>query len=442
MGAEPSTDPGGRSRWQSLEFNSTALMAAGLINSALGLVFWALAARFFVEAEVGRAGAVINTAVMLSTLANLSLGALYERFLPLAGRLTGGLLIRGYVVTGTLALTLGAIFIAVGPADDLFGSTTGKGLFPLCVAVLAAFALADSVLVGLRIARWAAVKNITLAVLKLTVLCGLGITVADRNDSMSGGSMPGSTAIEVSWVLTAAVAVIAVQAVVVMSVRAQSRTEPSLPPNRQLLSYFASTFGIAALASITPLVLPLLVVVQAGATDTAYFTVSWTIVSAILVAVLMVCGPFIADAAAHPEQLAALLRRFLRLFGAASVLAACALGVGGPVALWLVSPDYAANAWSLMLAAALVPIASAPGVVFACLCRVHRTMAPAVALQVVSTVGVITGCLWVIPRHGITGIGWTYAAVETLGSLLIAVPLWRRLRTDLRAVPAQPNPRH
>lgn len=127
MGAEPSTDPGGRSRWQSLEFNSTALMAAGLINSALGLVFWALAARFFVEAEVGRAGAVINTAVMLSTLANLSLGALYERFLPLAGRLTGGLLIRGYVVTGTLALTLGAIFIAVGPADDLFGSTTARG---------------------------------------------------------------------------------------------------------------------------------------------------------------------------------------------------------------------------------------------------------------------------------------------------------------------------
>lgn len=40
--------PAVRSRWQSLEFNSTALMAAGLINSALGLVFWALAARFFV----------------------------------------------------------------------------------------------------------------------------------------------------------------------------------------------------------------------------------------------------------------------------------------------------------------------------------------------------------------------------------------------------------
>ncbi len=418
--------PAVRSRWQSLEFNSTALMAAGLINSALGLVFWALAARFFVEAEVGRAGAVINTAVMLSTFANLSLGALYERFLPLAGHRTGGLLIRGYLATGLLALVLGTVFIAVGPADELFTSSTGKAMFPLCVAVLAAFALADSVLVGLRVARWAAVKKICLAVLKLAILCGLGLTVAG-----DGGSMAGHTAIEVSWVLTAAAAVLGVQTVVVMAVRAQARTEASLPANRELLSYFASTFGISALASITPLVLPLLVVVHAGATETAYFTVSWTIVSAILVAMLMVCGPFIAESAAHPEQLATLLRRFLRMFGLISVAASGALGLGGPIALWLVSPGYAENAWALMLSAALVPIASAPGVVFACLCRVHRTMLPAVALQVVSTTGVIAGCLWVIPRHGITGIGWTYAVVETVGSLLIAVPLWRRLRADL-----------
>ena len=390
-------------------------------------MFWALAARFFVEAEVGRAGAVINTAVMLSTLANLSLGALYERFLPLAGRRTGALLIRGYVVTGLFALLLGAVFIAVGPADDLFESTTGKTLFPLCVATLAAFALADSVLVGLRAARWAAVKNISFAVAKLAILCALGLTVAgDR------GSVAGHAAIEVSWVLTAAVAVLVAQTVVVMAVRAQSRTESTLPPNGELWSYFASTFSIAALASITPLVLPLLVVVQAGATETAYFTVSWTIVSAILVAVLMVCGPFIAETAAHPEQLATLLGRFLRLFGLVIVAASAALAVGGPIALWLVSPSYAENAWALMLSAALVPIASAPGVVFACLCRVHRTMLPAVALQVVSTIGVIAGCAWVIPRHGIAGVGWTYAAVETAGSLLIAIPLWRRLRIDLR----------
>ena len=69
----------------------------------------------------------------------------------------------------------------------------------------------------------------------------------------------------------------------------------------------------------------LLVVVQAGATETAYFTVSWTIVSAILVAVLMVCGPFIAETAAHPEQLATLLGRFLRLFGLVIVAASAAL---------------------------------------------------------------------------------------------------------------------
>ena len=85
---------------------------------------------------------------MLSTLANLSLGALYERFLPLAGRRTGALLIRGYVVTGLFALPWAQSSSWSVPPTTCSESTTGKTLFPLCVATLAAFALADSVLVG------------------------------------------------------------------------------------------------------------------------------------------------------------------------------------------------------------------------------------------------------------------------------------------------------
>lgn len=406
-----------------MEIDSFALVISGVANSALGLAFWAVAARLFPTAQVGIAGTVINTAVLLATLSNLSLGALYERFLPASGHRAVRLVAGGWLLTSVFALLLGGMFVLLGPSDRLFESAGAAWAFPLCVVVLASFALSDSILVGLRVARWAAAKNVFHAVGKLALLAVLAV---------AGFALTGSVAIVLAWMVPAVLAVFVVQVLILVAGRALPEPAvPTLPPRRELWTYFGSTFGITALATVTPLALPLIVVVAAGATDAAYFTVAWTVVAAVLMAPGYIAGPFIAEVAAEPDRLGELLRRFLRLFGIITVLSTAALLVGGPLALWLVGSGYLLNAWALMVLMALVPLVGAPAIVFAVLCRVHRSMAPAVWLQVGSTIGVVACAALLVPHTGIIGVGYTFVVVETTISLLAAAPLVRRLRNDL-----------
>ncbi|EOM75628.1 hypothetical protein DW322_18800 [Rhodococcus rhodnii] len=411
---------------RSLEFNSAALVVAGLVNGALGLVFWAVAARLYPDAEVGRAGAVVNTAVMLATLANLSLGPMYERFLPEAGVLGRRRVVQGQVLTTAAALVLGAVFVVIGPSDRLFETLRGQLLFPVVVAVLAAFALSDSLLVGLQAGRWAAAKNIWHAVAKLVAVLALGLATP----------MAGAPSMIVAWLVPAAAAVIVVQLVVTLLGRGLRDAPPRLPDRRALLSYFGGAYGITVVAAATPLVLPLVVVVSAGHEETAYFSVVWTLVAAIMLATGMVTAPFVSAAAASPERLGHLLRRFLRMYGIVALAAAAALALGGPIALWIVGPTYAEHGATLVRLMAVVALLAVPGTVFGVLCRVHRTLRWAVLVQIVATTGVITGSLIAVPRVGIDGIGYAFVAVEVAVALAVAVPLWRIVRRDLRQVSA------
>lgn len=409
-------------RRRSVEFDSTALVLSGLINGALGLIFWAAAARVFPESDVGRAGAVINTAIMLATLANLSFGPMYERFLPQSGRLSQRLIVSGQAITGLTAFLLGVGFVFLGPTDRLFHSDTDALLFPFYVMVLSAFALADSVLIGMRAGRWAAAKNIFHAVAKLAVLVAL-----------AAAAMPGANSIVLSWLVPAAVAVIVVQSIVMIAGRGLSRGKPRLPSVRSLWAYFGGTYGVEVLSSITPLVLPLIVIVSVGAEHTAYFNITWTLVGAILMGTGMVAGPFIAEVAAHPERLATLLRRFIRLLSIVFIVGALALAIGGPIALWIVGQSYSDNGSTLVRLMALVQLLDLPGTLFGVLCRIHRTMRYAVGLQVMSTVGVVGLAYLAVPHWGIDGVGYAYLGVQIVTTIAIAYPLYRRLRIDLGA---------
>ena len=193
-----------------------------------------------------------------------------------------------------------------------------------------------------------------------------------------------------------------------------------------------ASFSIAALASITPTGVTAAGGGAGRATETAYFTVSWTIVSAILVAVLMVCGPFIAETAAHPGNSPP----------AGQVPATVRLGHRGRIgrARWQWRTNRAVAGQPELrrerVGADAVGRAGPDRERARCGVRLPVPRASDHAAGGCAAGGVhhrvIAGCAWVIPRHGIAGVGWTYAAVETAGSLLIAIPVALRLRIDLR----------
>ena len=142
-------------------------------TGVLGFAFWTAAARGYDAAEVGRASAILSSATLIAILANFSLGNLYERFLPLAGRDTHRLVRHGTTFALGAAVLFGVVFVLVGPRDELFPHPVEMALFPVAVAVLSVYALQDQVLVGLGRARMIATKNIGQSTTKLVAVIAL-----------------------------------------------------------------------------------------------------------------------------------------------------------------------------------------------------------------------------------------------------------------------------
>lgn len=396
--------------------NTVSLVAANILTGVLGLVFWGVAARLYPAEAVGIGAAVLNSAVMLSTLSMLSIDTLYERFLPMAGVRAGILIGRGYAVVAVTALIAGTVVVLVGP-DELIVSGAMVLIYPLLVAEHALFALEDKTTAGLGVARWAAAKNVFHALFKLVVLGMLAWT---------GNSL----AIVASWGLVGAFAFV----VVLLAMRRRWRTDPqflrpsTLPAPRVIFRYSYASFALTAVWTAAPLVVPLLVLSQFGAVTSAYFAVAWSIVTAAYLTVHLVISPYVAEAAAHPTKIYSLSVRMIQSIAVVAVAGSLGLAIAGPLALELVGGAYRAEGESLLYVAALFIPLSAVAAVFEGFARVNGRLGMIFAVRATAAVLIVGGCHAATSLFGVLGVGWLYLAVECVVALVLIVPLVRCLR--------------
>ncbi|MFR9749931.1 lipopolysaccharide biosynthesis protein [Nocardia sp. 004] len=404
--------------------DSGALMIAAVVNGGLGLVFWAVAARTLPVQAVGRSSTVIMAATTIGAVSNLSMGPFFERFLPIAGAVARPVIFRTHLAVAGVAVVLAAAYVAVAPRHELFGSSVDIAVFMISTVVVGAFALQDSVLIGLLRGRWAALKNVFHAVGKLILLVVFACWYT------------GSTAVLFAWTVPAAVSVVVAQVVIATGGggldRLFARTACAVPPLARLVGECVSLYGIVLVNAVLPVSIPLLVVHILGVVDAAYFGVAWTLVAGTTLVLSIISGPFVARAAARPEELPALVRSQARLLLFVATAATIVLGVVAPIALELLGADYAENARPLLMAMACAQILSVPGYVFGGLVRVRRTLGYALCVQIGMVAGVLTLTWLLLPRFGITAVGIAYLVMEFVMILAVAQPI-RRMLTEIGA---------
>lgn len=410
------TGAAGRDRGHGLGIDIAAVMTSSAATGILGFVFWTVAARGYDTAEVGRASAIISSATLIAILANFSLGSMYERFLPLAGDRTQRVVWEGTALVAGAALLFGAVFLGVGPREQLFPNWVEMLLFPAFVAVLAIYALQDQILIGLSRARTIAIKNISQSTVKLALVAAL-IPLAT------------GAAIVWSWVLPAA-AITAVIAVLIIARETRSRTgTPELPARRELFHFFASSYAINAINVIVPLLVPLIVVAQLGTEMNAYFSMCWLVVNTLGALIVATSAPFIAAASTPGADVWACTKRFVLLCGGSAVVGCLTLSVTAPWILGILGPHYAQNGTTLIRVMALVLPAVALTTIYTALARLQRRLRLAVVSQVLLGVLVVMGVILTTPRWGINAVGYTYLAGELLITLVVALPTIALLRT-------------
>jgi O-antigen/teichoic acid export membrane protein len=133
-----------RSLTEPLARTSAALMASTLLGAVFGIGFWAVAARTYPVAEVGRDSALVAMLFALSGLGQLSLNNLIPRFLPQMRTRIGRQILISYACSAVASLAIGGLFVLIAPlASSRFAFVAGDPwlwiLFPLSVAAWSIF---------------------------------------------------------------------------------------------------------------------------------------------------------------------------------------------------------------------------------------------------------------------------------------------------------------
>ncbi|MBK5566051.1 phosphotransferase [Ensifer sp. SSB1] len=254
--------------------NGYALVASAGLTSALGLVFWGLASRFYTPEQVGLGAALISTMLALGNISQLNMGNFLNRYLPATGQNGAArLVLWAYTLAAAAAAllsTLAILFISRLTPELGFLSEQPIAAAAFVVATVAwtLFALQDSVLAGLRRAIVVPVENAVFAVAKLLLL------------TLFAGSSILGAGLYAAWVLPLPLLLAGINWLIFFRFLPQHRINGDTErADRQALTRYFGWDYLGTLASMTAMgTAPLVVLHYGGSAHLAVYYICWEIV--------------------------------------------------------------------------------------------------------------------------------------------------------------------
>jgi O-antigen/teichoic acid export membrane protein len=406
----------------SLYRNAVFLIAASLINSLLGFVFWIVAARFYTTDEVGLGSAAISAVTLLAGFANLGLGYGLIRFLPHSKSPVR--MVNTALTAGVLASVAAAVIFLAGlgvwspPMVFIRLNNLYSGLFIAFVAVFTTTTLVDAAFVAVRRSGFIVTRNLIFSVLKVVAAVALAASFAAFGILSSWGLAAGvSGLVCLGWMMPRALR------------HDVGSRESRVEQNSQdtgalkLMARFSVGNWVGALLWTAPAqVLALMVVHQLGAEANALFYVAFTIAGILFSIPTMASTSLLAEGSSDERSLRQHVRHSLKL-AFAILIPGTAFTVLGAKYLLLPFGGGYADAANLLRLMAVASLPLALNVIYLGVKRVEMRVGTVVLISGL-TAALTLGLSWVLlPRMGIEGAGvaWLVGQVITASVLFSGV---------------------
>ncbi len=407
-------------------------MTGTLLTSALGLVFWIVAANLYDDADFGVATTAVYTMMMLADVAVLGLRSGLVRYLPLVQRTAGRTIVWAYGLAALSAGLAGVGFL-VGLdwwAPDLSALTETLlvfGLFAISTACWALFNLQDAVLVAERKAPWVPIENGIFGLAKIALL----FPFAELSPELG---------IFWAWTLPVFPIVIVINLLVARQVGARDRlADPrsDTGPGFGAMLSFSLADWVASIARLATLVaIPLMVLGSEGKVMAGYFNVAWLITFTIFTLSMNAAHALLAENSHERDQ----ERRNTVQAGLLSLgltLPIVVVGViAAPFVLLIYGSGFADNASTVLR---ILLVAAVPNVIhqiYVGRLRSQGRMGAVVWLETLLSAIVVGLTALLLPRYGIDGVGIAWL----VGLVLLAGVAVVREWSTLRAGPVGPGP--
>ncbi|HEX8156437.1 MAG TPA: phosphotransferase [Solirubrobacteraceae bacterium] len=402
--------PGLRTRLQlPLYRNGYALVVGSGLTSALGLVYWVVAARTYSLAAVGVSAALISAMTLLANLAQVNLKSALNRFLPTAGSRTARFVMRSYAVALVASAVASVIFLAGldiwSPRLGFLSERPELALwFIASTMAWTIFVLQDSVLAGIRQAGWVPVENLLYALTKIGLLVALA-ALAPTLGTFVAWTAP-------LLALVVPLNLLLFRRLIPRHVRATRGQEQTLA-GRQIARYVTGDYVAYLILTATIGVLPLIVLGVVGPEASAYYFVSWSMSYALYLIAGGMGVSMIAEASLDPSLLRAHCRRTMLETARLTVPAVAVVVVAAPYILGLLGEQYSRESVVLLR---LLALSALPWIIFVAytnVARVQRRMRAVIGANVALSGLVLILGIPLLATIGIEGLGVAWLAAQS-----------------------------
>jgi O-antigen/teichoic acid export membrane protein len=400
-----------------------ALLVNTGLTGALGFAYWIMAAHLFPTYAVGVAGALVAATTLLSGIGQLNLSGMLMRFLPRAGGRSRRLVVMTYAFTASVSAFLAAISLLVirmvAPlTSPLHLNVAQFAAFVGAVAVMAIFAIEDSVLVGLRRAVWVPVENGTFGLAKIAMLFVLA---------------PFGTAFALfsSWMIPVALTIPVISVVLFYRFLPPPSRAPRVRSEvRSIIVRFAIADATGGLfTQAWTYLVPVLITASLGARMNALYFTSFLFSSTVDQVAANYASPLTVEGAHAPNEIAALIQNALRRIFVIILPAVALLVVMSPLLLRAFGEKYVGAA-PLMCLLLVACIPKAVSTVYYAYCRVQRKTQRSAVMQACVCVATLSAVILLAPSFGLISVGLAVLSIQSSAGVVS----WLALRKVLRDV--------
>ncbi|MFG2149131.1 lipopolysaccharide biosynthesis protein [Streptomyces sp. NPDC048696] len=405
--------PTGEGSGDSMFRNAYALMLSTAVSAALGLGFWLVAARYYSEESVGQGSAAIAAMRLLASITATTMTGAVVRYVPRAGRSTGPLVVRAYIVSTVVVSVASVGFLFTlplwGASYAPLGGLAAGALFTAASVAWAVLTLQDGVLTGLRKAIWVPVGNAVFSLGKLLLLAACaGLTLG----------------VFVSWAAAMALSILPLGWLVFRRlIPAQEYADRDRPvPQLREIGRFLAGDSVGALFSLAMInLLPVMVAVRFDATRNGFFYIAYTVGGTMEYMAINMASSLTAHASHSPDRLADGVRGALRRMALLLVPVVLLLIVFARQILAPFGADYAEHGTLVLrlLAAAALPRVAVE--LYIAVLRVQGRTGVLALLQGAMCSLVLGSAAVLLGTNGIEGAGWA-VLVSMTGMALVSVP--------------------
>jgi O-antigen/teichoic acid export membrane protein/aminoglycoside phosphotransferase (APT) family kinase protein len=405
-----------------LQRNGYALVFNSATTSALGMLYWAVAARSYSTDAVGLNSAAISAMMFLANISQFSLSDVLNRFIGGAGRRTPKLILLSYLFSVITGLVVASIFI-LGlnfwtPALGFLKATPATAIwFILAVAMWCVFVLQDSALVGLRQATWVPPENIFYSVIKIILLiifAGSAWTIG----------------LFTSWTMPLLLLILPVnflifRRLVPIHVKASIGKEEEDLSLRHITRFVAGNHASSLVWFATVNIMPLMILQLAGPTANAHFYLPWEIAYTLYLIAKNMGMSLTAEAANDRSRLGQFSYQTLIHTSMFLIPLIFAVVIGAPLILLIFGKSYAAEGVTLLRLMALSAIPNIVTQLYMSIARVQRRVG-SLMIVLTSLCGMALGLSYLlVPRLGLTGPGLAWLISQSVVATVLLLTEFR-----------------